>query len=165
MEIWKAIKGFDNYEISNLGNAKSKPREGTKGGIVKPFFDRKNNGYLKVHLYKNGVQYQPFIHRLVAETFLPKINGKTEVNHKNGIKTDNRVDNLEWCNRKENINHSLDMGLKNLKKVGQFKNGKLIATYRSCHYASVKTNIQYATIYRCLMGIFKQAGGFEWRYM
>lgn len=163
--IWKAIKGFENYEINTNGDVRSKRRSGAKGGIIKPFFDRKNNGYLKVHIYKNGKQYQPFVHRIVAETFLPMVVGKPEVNHKDGVKTNNNVDNLEWCSRKENINHSYEHQLRKTKKVGQFKDGKLIATYRSCHYAYVKTGIQCASIYWCIGGIFKQAGGYEWKYV
>ena len=68
MEQWKPIKDFENlYEISNLGNVRSYFREGTKGGSLKVFSDKR---YFKVHLYKNGKQYQPYVHRLVANAFL-----------------------------------------------------------------------------------------------
>ena len=165
MEIWKIIDNFENYEVSNLGNVRSKPRFGTKGGIIKPFMDRKNNGYLKVHIHRNGKQYQPHIHRLVAQAFLPKIDGKNEINHINGIKTDNRVENLEWCNRKDNIEHSIENGLRKMKQVAQIKNGEIICIYRSMNQASIKTNIQYKTIYYCCIGIYKQAGGYEWKLL
>lgn len=161
---WKVIKDFENYEVSTNGEIRSKPREGTKGGILKPFFDRKNNGYLKVHLYKNGKQYQPFIHRIVGETFLPKIDGKTEINHKNGIKKDNRVDNLEWCSRSENMLHANEKGLIGRKRVVQLKDGVVIKIFPNAHRAAKETKIQYHTIYWCLCGIFKQAGGFEWYF-
>lgn len=162
---WKIIKDFENYEVSTNGDVRSKSREGTKGGIIRPFFDRRKGGYLKVHIYKNGKQYQPLIHTLVARAFLPRIEGKTEVNHINGVKTDNRVSNLEWCSRKENINHAYENQLRKTRKVGQYKNGELIATYRSCHYASKQTNIQYCSIYWCLKGVYKHAGGYEWQYL
>lgn len=162
---WKTIKGFENYEVNTCGDIRSKPRTGTKGGIIKPFFGKKNGDYLKVHIYNNGKQYQPFVHRIVAETFLPKIKGKTEVNHINGIKIDNEISNLEWVSRSENMIHANESGLIKRKKVGQYKNGELIAVFSNCHRASTMTNIQYASIYRCLGGVFKQAGGYEWKYM
>jgi len=165
MEIWKTITNFENYEVSNLGNVRSKRRCGAKGGLIKPFFDRKDNGYYKVHLYVNGKQFQPFLHRLVAQEFLPKVEGKKEINHINGIKIDNNVSNLEWCSRSENIIHAIDMGLRKIRKVQQLKNGVAINTFRSMHQASKLTGIQYATIYWCMAGIYKQAGGYEWKYV
>lgn len=72
----------------------------------------KNNGYLKVKLFKNG-DYKFFnVHRLVAEAFIPNPNGFKEVNHINCDKHDNSVNNLEWCDRKHNLNHSYEHGLK-----------------------------------------------------
>lgn len=161
---WKTIKDFDNYVVSTNGDIKSKPRCGTKGGLIKPFLDRKIGGYYKVHLYKNGVQYQPFIHRLVAETFLPKVKDKNEVNHKNGNKLDNRVENLEWCTRSENMLHANEKGLIGRKRVVQLQKGKVIKIFPNCLRASKETGIEYATIYWCLNGIFKFAGGYEWWY-
>lgn len=164
MEEWRDIKDFENlYQVSNLGRIKSIQRNGTKGGIIAQF--KTNNGYMKVNLHKNGNEYFMFVHRIVAVAFLPNQDNKPQINHKNGKKHDNRLVNLEWSTSAENLEHAIKNGLRHLKKVGQYKNGKLVAIYRSCNYASVKTNIQYATIYRCLMGIFKQAGGYEWRYI
>lgn len=70
------------------------------------------NGYEKITLTIDGVQIQKLIHRIVAELFIPKIKGKNQVNHKNGIKSDNRVENLEWCNNSENQIHAHLNGLK-----------------------------------------------------
>lgn len=161
---WKQIKDFDNYMVSTNGEIMSKSRNGTKGGIIKPFFDRKENGYLKVHLYKNGKQYQPFVHRIVAETFIPKIDGKNEVNHINGNKKDNRVENLQWCSRSENMLHANEKGLIGRKRVVQMKNGTIIKIYPNCHRASKETGIFYAMLYWCLNGVFHSAGGYEWYY-
>lgn len=162
-EEWKPISGFEElYEVSNLGRIKSIARLGTKGGVIT---NHNNGGYLKAHLYKNGKQYDFFIHRLVAIAFIPKVNGKTEINHKNGNKLDNTIDNLEWCNRSENISHAVDNGLRKLKRVGQYKNGILIKEYCNCYRASKESGINYNSIYWCIAGIYKQAGGYEWKYL
>ena len=162
-EIWKDVEDFEGlYQVSNLGRIKSVFREGTKGGIIKQFSAK---GYMKVNLHKNGEEHFIYTHRIVAIAFVPNPNKKPQVNHINGNKHDNRAINLEWNTSAENLEHSIENGLRSLRKVGQFKNGELVAIYRSCNYAAQKTHIQYATIYRCLNGIFKQAGGFEWRYL
>lgn len=102
-EIWKDIKDFPNYQISNYGRVKSIPRPKTKGGLLK---QRKNNcGYLKVYLMKNSKGYLLSVHRLVAEAFIDNSNNLPEVNHIDGNKENNYVDNLEWTTRKDNVLH------------------------------------------------------------
>ena len=92
-EIWKLITGYDGkYEVSDFGNV----RNAKTGRIMKL---QNHNGYLRVSLNNNGKKLW-LVHRLVLETFLP-IDGK-EVNHKNHITSDNRLENLEWCTRSEN---------------------------------------------------------------
>jgi len=98
MEIYKLIKEFNTYEVSNIGNV----RNIKTGRILKP---RSRGGYLAVNLYNNG-QKSPDIHRLVAKAFIPNINNSPVVNHINGNKADNRVENLEWCTVKENNIHT-----------------------------------------------------------
>lgn len=94
-EEWRTIDGYDGkYEVSNFGNVKN----AKTGKILKPINNGK--GYLRVNLCNNGVR-KWLVHRLVLETFLPT-NGK-EINHKNHITTDNRLENLEWCSRSENL--------------------------------------------------------------
>jgi len=116
-EIWKPIKKFENYEISNYGNIKSLNYNRTQE--VKNLKYAIKKGYKQVSLNKKGKQYFRNIHKLVAETFLNKKDFKSmpyedrslvdlndlEVNHKNEIKTDNKVDNLEWCTRSYNRNY------------------------------------------------------------
>lgn len=107
-EIWKGIKDFENYLISSIGNVKSKNYKRT--GKEKLLIQKENNkGYKTVGFSKNGRMYYFTIHRLVADAFLPKIIGKNCVNHKNGIKTDNKVNNLEWCTHSENMQHSYNV--------------------------------------------------------
>lgn len=98
-EIWKPVVGFEEYfEISNLGRLKRKDR------ILKATNDR---GYLKIKLSVNGKRYLRYIHRLVAEAFIPNPNNYKEVNHKDSNPENNRVDNLEWCDRRYNLDYMI----------------------------------------------------------
>lgn len=108
MEEWKDIKGYEGlYQISNLGRVKSLSRKVFNGNgyyimnekILKP--KKTQVGYLKVRLCRKDI----YIHRLVAESFIPNSNNYPEVNHKDESKTNNRVDNLEWCTHKYNLSY------------------------------------------------------------
>ena len=111
-EIWRPIPGYEGlYEVSNLGRVRSVDRyvksKGEsywlrKGKMLSPTKDK--NGYLKVNLSCNGKHNIIRVHRLVTEAFLPNPDNLPEVNHKDEDKTNNRVENLEWCNRKYNVN-------------------------------------------------------------
>jgi hypothetical protein len=103
MEIFKLIYGHEDYQIGNLGNVKSNKRK--KESLLKPMI---RNGYLRIDL--NNKTFT--IHRLVAEAFIPNPDNKSQVNHINGIKTDNRVENLEWVTQSENIRHAIKIGIK-----------------------------------------------------
>jgi hypothetical protein len=132
-EIWKDIKGFEAiYQISNLGRVKSLKRSITHSywgkvnlseRIKKAFIDR--CGYYSVMLHKESVKKSFSVHRLVALAFIPNENKKLDVNHKNGIKTDNRLENLEWMTRSENVIHSLKTRLKIPKNGNQVHNSIL----------------------------------------
>src|SRR6188768_1474113 len=90
-EVWLPIKDYPNYQISNLGKIRNLKRDKFLN------FGFHNKGYLLATLWKNNNQKTYTVHRLVAETFIPNINDNPQINHKNSIKTDNRVENLEWC--------------------------------------------------------------------
>ena len=106
-EIWKPIKGFEGYRISNLGRVLStKYREPRilKGGLA-------GLGYPSVSLWENNKSRAFYVHRLVATAFISNPLCLPEVNHKNGVKTDNRIENLEWVSRQQNQIHSFRTGL------------------------------------------------------
>lgn len=113
MEIWKKIEGFENYEISNLGglkvNLKFRKNREYQSKILKPSKDK--DGYFRTALTNNNKRFMKNIHRLVAENFIKNNFNKPCVNHINGIKTDNRVENLEWCTVRENNIHAIKLGL------------------------------------------------------
>jgi len=95
--VWLPIVN-SNYFISNLGRIKNKNDKISKGGI------RKADGYVRMKLYINGIYKVVYAHRLVAQAFIPNSENTLYVNHINGIRHDNRADNLEWVSLKENNN-------------------------------------------------------------
>ena len=100
MEEWRAVPGYEGlYEVSNKGNVRN-VRRNTLLRLTKT-----NNGYIRVFLYKNGIKTNLSVHRLVAKTFLPNPDNLPIINHKDEDKTNNNVDNLEWCTAKYNLNY------------------------------------------------------------
>lgn len=109
MEVWKPIEGCDGYEVSNLGRVKSFWRR-KKPHILKPTRFC-GSDYLHVVFIINGKRKYFAIHRLVAKAFVPNPENKPCVNHINGVKTDNRAENLEWVTYSENLQHAYKTGL------------------------------------------------------
>lgn len=124
-EIWKIIDGYDElFGISNLGrvyhkrymvNSRYGKMRWVSSGYIKPTLGKR--GYYVVNLFYKNKRKSFYLHRLLAEYFIPKVEGKNFVNHINGIKTDNAINNLEWCTHKENNNHALNTGLN--KEIGE----------------------------------------------
>ena len=108
-EKWKIIEGFPKYLISNKGRIKILSTLEDKKVFVK------DDGYIATTLV-NGKQSYKYVHRLVAEAFVKNKHNKPQVNHINGIKGDNRAENLEWVTPSENIRHAIDTGLLKYKK-------------------------------------------------
>lgn len=119
-EIWNKIPGFENYyEVSSLGRVRSLTHEVphktnkklTIQGSIKAVH-RDRDGYLRTTATNQGHSSDYFVHRLVALAFLPNLDNKPTVNHKNGIKDDNRVENLEWATYQEQSDHAVATGLR-----------------------------------------------------
>lgn len=130
-EIWKSIEGCKGYyEVSSFGRVKSLPRRVPCGSgretrlVPEKILANSRRGYTFVQLRIDGMEYRESVHRLVTEAFIPNPKGLPFVNHKDGDKTNNRADNLEWCTPKENINHALGMGLMRFVGSPGEKNGK-----------------------------------------
>lgn len=111
-EEWRPIAEYEGwYEVSNLGRVRRvRTGPGTRGGDVLALL-RHNQGYHSVALCRDGKPRSHLVHRLVAEAFVGPCPAKWTVNHKNGVKTNNRADNLEYCTRGENVAHAVRMGL------------------------------------------------------
>lgn len=189
-EIWKDIKDYEGkYQVSNLGRVRSLDRKvgnhPRKGKVLKPCVNR--NGYLSVNLYsKNTNRKVKSVHRLVAQSFIPNIEGKLEVNHIDGNKQNNKIDNLEWCTMSENKIHAYKTRLRQKIRLFGKENGMYqrrgkdspcsktviqynkemnkIAEYGSTCEAERKTGICSTNIAKCCRAKAKTAGGYIWKY-
>ena len=175
-EIWKDIKGYeDYYKISNLGRIKSIDRFEKKGKsiilkkgvILKQYIDK--GGYLRITLHKNNIAKTFRVHRLVAQNFIDNPNDLEFVNHKDENKQNNNVNNLEWCTRKYNNNYgtrSLRAGLSCRKKIDQYDmHGNFIRSYESVFEAKKLNSKSSGThISEVCNGKRKSAYGYIWKY-
>ena len=171
-EIWKDIKGFEGmYQVSNMGNVKSLNYNHTNESKMLIPLKRKD-GYLKVRLYKNKGYGTFFVHRLVAETFIKKVPNKIIINHKDGNKSNNRVNNLEWCTQKENVNHAYKIGRKKLTRyygrtriVGQYDlNNNLIKIWETLSDIEKELGFDDSAIWCCCNNKTKKSYNFIWKY-
>ena len=124
-ELWKEIPNFSRYHCSNTGKLKTFSWKGGKETrILKPHPNHK--GYLMTMLKRDdGKSKTVTVHRMVATTWLENLENKPEINHKNGIKTDNMVDNLEWCTQEENRAHAIENDLQYVLKGEEIGNSIL----------------------------------------
>ena len=197
-EIWKDIKNFEGfYMVSNLGRVKSLnrtiKRKGIHGNlhlkekILKQTPDK--DGYLCVTLRRKGKSIQSIkVHRLVASHFIPNLENKPTVNHKDGNKTNNCVYNLEWATHKEQTIHAINTGLNNskvgLSGVNNYAYGKrgdlsfnaipvyqinkdtneIIAEFGSMIEAAKQTHCNLSKISMVCSGKRLTTGGYKWKY-
>jgi hypothetical protein len=173
MESWKIIKGFDNYAVSTFGRV----RNIKTGKILSPFTTK--NGYQMVNPSRGGISCKLYVHRLVAEAFIPIVDTNLQVNHINGNKSDNRLDNLEWCTSSENhLHRSRILGIKrsadhmsmmcDLAAKAHYRSVKCVETdviYKSCVEASKAINRSPTSIWQALSGRTDTCGGFHWEYV
>lgn len=184
-EHWKPVKGYEGqYEVSDKGRVRSIDRyipyqknpskkAHIKGKMKKPFVA--HDGYLRVALSKNGKSKKFFVHRLVLEAFSPNPDPEhlTQINHKNEITNDNRVENLEWCTQTYNNNYgnriekqaqSLVNG-KKAKKVGQYDlDGNLIRIWASTRECE-RHGFKHTGISACCLGKWDTYKGYRWKYV
>lgn len=167
MENWRDIKDYEGlYQVSDDGRVWSVIKDkNRRGGILKA--TKTKGGYLQVGLSNNGVK-KTYIHRLVAEAFIPNPLNLTDVNHKNEDKTDNSVENLEWCDHKYNCNYGTRNKRcveKQSKPVLQYSLvGTFIREWSSI--GDVQRQLGYCKghISKCCLGRIKTAYGFIWKY-
>ena len=165
MEIWKNIKCFEQYSVSSLGNV----RNNKTGRILKP--RKHTGGYVRVMLCKDSKHYDCYIHRLVAQAFIPNPKNLPEVNHKDEDKSNNFVENLEWCDRVYQMNYGTcnERMIETQRKTSKYsKPVKCVESgvvYISMHEAERETGISYTLICHSLNGRQKTAGGYHWEYV
>ena len=172
--VWKDIKDYEGlYQVSNLGRVKSLERTiALKSGskrtvrerILKPKTERK--GYLRVQLYNgSGKVKDCYVHRLVCEASHENPQNKSEVNHINEDKSDNRACNLEWVTRKENNNHGTRTA-RTSKTIGQYtKDGELVKVWQSAMEVQKQFGFAHSNICNVAKGKAKTSYGYVWKYI
>ena len=181
MIIWKKIKEFDDYLISTSGKVFSLKTN----KLLKP--QKYPNNYLYYPFNTNGIQHNRCLHRLLAEAFIPNPENKPTVNHKNHIRTDNRLENLEWATyleqcdemwkEKASESHKTEKGInasinnfriaseKNKKTIYQYTlEGELVGVYKSIKDAAENNNCYPQNISACCKGKRKQIKGYKWSF-
>lgn len=171
-EVWKDIAGYEGlYQVSNLGRIKAFAKKGLPQDKILSCAN--SNGYRMIYLRKDGKRSYHSVHRLVAKAFIPNPKKMPFVNHKNEKKSDNRTENLEWCDAKYNTNYGTSIKRRakaQTNKHGSIQviqlslQGDIIAEYPSMMEAERKTNIPARAICACCKNYQKSAFGYIWKY-
>jgi len=165
-EKWLPAFGFESsHEVSNMGNIRSYKRMQN----VKYYPDARGYSRFKI----NDITIK--VHRLVAQTFIPNPEGKKFVNHKNGIKTDNRSENLEWVTNKENMEHAVKNGYyknnhsvvweEKKRKVACYNDDGIYKEFDSLQEASRQMGLFASNIHHALSGKIKKSKNLYWKYI
>ena len=177
IENWRPVTGLEGiYEVSNFGRIRSLDRiEIMKNGVARPRAGRiihpniKANGYYCFHFSINGKTKEMSVHRAVGEAFIPNPLNLPCINHKDGNKLNNNVENLEWCTYRYNNTYDnrveRSVMSRNCRKVKKLSlDGTLINEYRSCNAAAVANGIRNSNLYQTLHSNQRIRGGFVWKY-
>ena len=160
-EIWRPVEGYmGRYEVSNFGRVKSLHNN----IILKPKLEK--NGYFRVCLYEDNKKKKFYsIHRLVAMAFIPNPNNYPQINHKNEIRTDNRVDNLEWCTAKYNMNYGNRITRAALSCSKPIKCVETGIIYQSARKIEELFGYKNQSISKCCNGLRHTCGGYHWEFV
>ena len=160
-EIWRDIDGYEGlYQVSNKGRVKS--LKWGKERILRP---RDNGrGYLRVQLTKENTSKHIRVHRLVARAFIPNPHNLPEINHIDENKKNNSVENLEWCDRRYNVNYGTRNERVSRKILQYSKSGEFIREWQGAREVERVLGIDNSHINACCRGKQKSAYGFIWRY-
>ena len=146
-DMWKTIKGFSNYSVSDLGDIKNN----RKGNFVKPSIGTGNYMYIRL-IDDSGKSRTKRLHRIVADAFCTRRADATEVNHMDGNKANNRADNLEWVTKSENMNHAYRTGLQTVTHKGKVRSVKCLndgMEFGTISEASEHYGVSKSQIYWC----------------
>ena len=189
IEIWRPVAGYEwLYDVSSFGRIRSLDNRWSSIRIMKPW--KNSSWYMSTVIYKSPHNKSSVvIHRLIAQSFIDNPDNKPQVNHINGIKSDNRVENLEWATASENMRHAFKIGLKENKnplfrennpsphkwkkgwksifarKVGQYSDGWTLIKEWDSMIETKKNWYIPAWVSRCCRWIVKHHAGFVWKYM
>ena len=171
MEEWKIIEGYPNYQVSSEGRVKSLERIDRNNHPVKEKIlnsSKDGGGYLMVGLWKDGIRKTQKIHRLVGKAFLPNPDNLPQVNHIDEDKTNNRVENLEYCTAEYNLNygtHNERVAKSKSIPILQFsKTGEFIRRWESGTQVKRELGFNQSNISMCCKGKLKLAYGFLWKF-
>lgn len=188
-ELWKAVIGWEGlYEVSNFGRIKALKKDVIrKNGCIQKYPERlmstkpmKHTGYVMVDFSKNGTKLHQLVHRLVAEAFIPNPENKPCINHKDYVRYNNYVKNLEWCTHQENMYHSTQkpdrvfskpmLGIRgklhmHSKPVTAYKDGVKIGQFESMRLAGEAFGMDQGSVSSVCRGISKQAKGYVFKYV
>jgi hypothetical protein len=157
-EIWKDVDGYEHlYQVSNTGKIRNKSKQ------LSPTIC--SDGYARVILSKHGVRKIHYVHRMVATAFLPNDSVLPVVNHKDQDRSNNSVDNLEWCEQRYNATYA-DAVQKRSRAVQMIdpNTNIVLKTFYGVREAARETGLHFPNIIQACNGIYRTSGGYKWRY-